>query len=248
MMLFKTITNLIVFCILSTIVLSEQSQSIGSVAITPLDYDKYADTIDLKLLRFFDSGEVFFYDSEVTNYSNETRTVNNATILSSGQFLVNSDGNDYYLMIDDTSGVVSITKDSGSINGLFYVDNNYLFYQYHKIFVACQNGPDAHNYTLTWKGASSSAICEHDWLLVFIKPYGSSSGAAVSSYYPNEYVASIASTATDNTQTSTTTNPVSPTVSASSTNMGNVLMDPGAGVFMSIGLSLLAIGILSFMN
>lgn len=228
---------------------NSESQTIGSLSVSPLDYDKYADTIDLKLLRYFESSQVLFYDSSVKTYSNDTKTVSNATILSTGQFLINNSDGDYYLTIDPTSGVVKVTPDSSANNGLFFINDNYLYFQYHKIFVACKTGADAHDYTLTWRGASSPAVCENDWLLVYLKPYGSSSGSAISSYHPNEYVASIASTASDNTDTSTVTAPVSTGSSSSSKNVANgQLIGGDSGITLYSGLSVLLIALFSLIN
>ncbi|ODQ58150.1 hypothetical protein WICANDRAFT_80307 [Wickerhamomyces anomalus NRRL Y-366-8] len=245
-MFYKIITGLVLL-LCASLSLADGSQNIGSLQVTPLDYDKYAETIDLKLLRFFDSNEVFFYDSEAKTYDSATQTVRNASILSTGQFTIGQEGKDYYLTINPVSGVVSVSKDSKTSNGLFYINDNYLYYQYHKLFVACKSTPDAHNYTLTWRGASSPAICQNDWLLIYLKPYGSSNGTAISSYYPNEYAASIASTATDNTDTSTVTAPVTTGSSKASANGANAhLVGIESGVSRYSGLSVLIVVLISF--
>ncbi|CCH45425.1 putative secreted protein [Wickerhamomyces ciferrii] len=239
--LFKAFLISLLICSTS----AADSETFGSLAIKPVDYDKYGETIDLKLIRYLEDGTVYFFVDQQT-IPKDTKTFRNATILSSGQ-LANQDGNSsspVYLQIDETSGLVSAGTNSGASSGVFSIEDGSLYFQYHKIFVACQGGSEAQNYTLIWRGASSPAVCENDWLLVYMNPYGTSS--SVADYYPDNYVSSIASTASDSTETSTMTAAVSATESTVSSVNGAGLINPiGSGATVLSGLSLLTIVVMS---
>lgn len=227
MLLFKTLCTavlpLVVISATSTI-----STTIGSVVVSPLDYAQYADTIDLQFLRYSSSsGNVFFVDNNHTVSSNSSTTsVKNAAILSSGQFKVD-DGtanDDYYLTVNDL-GLVSVTTDATKINGIFSIEDGVLSYNYHSNFIACEL--EEGKYSLLWKEAGASCDSE-TWLLVKLKTYSSSSGA-VSAYFPDNYVSSIASTAMEDVYTTTTTTMgTSASVGASSAN-GVMKFGVGAG-------------------
>lgn len=239
--MFTTIVkSLALLLALSNTVVSD-STTLSSIVVYPIDYDTYGNSIDLQQLYYYESGDVFFYDTDGTSSGNETKTVKNATILDNGQLDIGTKNDDWFLTIDDVSGVVSVTDDDTKTDGIFSIDSGNIHYQYHGVFVACQQDSDSHSYTLTWRGASSPAICENDWLLVYLQTYSSS--GVVSQYHPDGYVSSIASTATDNTATSTATAPVS---SASSSNGANLPYAAGTGVAVYSGLSVLFISLISW--
>lgn len=236
------VKSLAVILTLANTVVSD-STTLSSIVVYPIDYDTYGNSIDLQQLYYYETGEVFFYDKDGKSSGNETKTVKNATILDNGQLDIGTADNDWFLTIDDVSGVVSVSDDSTITDGIFYIDNSNIHYQYHGVFVACRQGSDANNYTLTWRGASSPAICQNDWLLVYLQTYSSS--GVVSQYHPDGYISSIASTATDNTATTTATAPISSATSSNGANIG--AKSAGTGAVVYSGLSVFFITLISWL-
>jgi hypothetical protein len=210
MMLFKALLTtlpLIAHCASS----DTTSTEIGAIVVTPLDYSLYSDMIDYQLLRYTASGDVVFFDKNTTA-TNNTSPVKSAALLSTGQFQVDASTQKYYFSVNDR-GLLGVTTDSSKLDGIFYIDSKTLFYNYHSTFVACEL--ESGQYSLLWRESGASCDSENR-LLVKLQSYGSSSGA-VSQYYPNNYVSSIASTATEDVYTTTVGAP-STTSKASSTN------------------------------
>jgi hypothetical protein len=182
------------------------STTIGSIAVTPLDYAQYADTIDLQQLRYSPEGRVFFYDKSASKVSNETSTFKGAQISTDGQIFINKgdDEDEHHVDINTVSGRFNATSDPNAANGIFYIQDSTLYFNYHSTFVACKTGTDSSEYDLWWRGASAAAVCEYDWLLVSLSAYATD-GGAVSVYKPNNYETSVAQTAVENTATTTAT-------------------------------------------
>lgn len=197
-------------------VVGDDSASIGSLVVTPMDYDTYGSKIDLQLTRYYTSGEVCFFDKTVTTINNQTKTIRNATIDSNGIFEIGTAAEEYYLNIDDVSGIVSVSDTDADVQGEFSVLDGNLYYNYNHMFVACEQSSG--NYSLVWRGASSAAVCSGDWLLVTLGVYGSSNGE-LTSFLPDDWNSAVAETVVENT--ATTSIPVGSTLSYASSTAAN---------------------------
>lgn len=185
-------------------VVSATSDTIGSLSFSPLDYSTWEDVIDLQTIKYFANGTVFIYDEDVESIDADAITMANSTILTTGQYEIVDGSDTYYLYIDKISGLVSVTTDGTTSNGIFYIDNSNLFFEYHDTFFACQDSTNSNVWSIWWRGASSVGVCETQYALANINPY-LSSGSAYSEFFPNNYETSIAETATENTATTTAT-------------------------------------------
>lgn len=165
------------------------SDPISSLVVSPLDYETYNETIVLQKLRYAATDCIFFLDKYMTK-TNAT-AVTNSTITEDGQLTF---GDDYFLTINDESGIVSFDTDDTTINGQFSIIDGYLYYNYYHTFVACKQAMG--NYSLIWRGASSAAVCDDDWLVVYIKAYDSS--GEYDEFKPDGWYEDTASTVVEN--------------------------------------------------